>query len=68
METPQNCVYCHNNCPLTAPKCGRGMKMAQEVAAGTWTAPVEGEENGRHADGSHRGHHGGHGHGHGHGR
>lgn len=57
METPKNCVYCHNQCPLDTPKCDKGKKMAKEIAEGTWTPPTE-EEMKQRSDG--HGHHGGH--------
>ena len=71
MEEIKNCVYCHNECELSNPKCGRGEKMAAEVAAGTWTGEDLKEENKEgHREHGRDGHHGeGHPHGHhGHGR
>lgn len=70
MEEIRNCVYCHNECDLRDPKCGKGEKMAQEIKDGTWKGPEEpgGRKEGRHPHGEDRhkehGGHGGHRHGH----
>ena len=69
MENITNCVYCHNNCTLDSPKCGKGEKMAAEVAAGTWNpeaAAEGGREHGEHGKDGHHGEHGHRHHGHGH--
>ena len=51
MEEFSKCVYCHNECDLSAPKCGKGERMALEVENGTWKGPseTEGRKDGRHS-------------------
>ena len=63
MEKPTTCVICPNACDLEAPKCGRGRKMAEAVAAGTWdeTKAEEMKKENRKEGGRH--HHHEHGHG-----
>ena len=49
-EILQNCIYCKNHCPLSDPHCGRGERMAREVAAGTFTLEDASGESGRHSE------------------
>ena len=63
MEKPLTCVFCPNACDLRDPRCGRGRKMAEEVAAGTWdeTKKEEMMKENKKEGGHHHHHEYGHG-------
>ena len=58
---PENCPLCRNHCDLSAPKCDRGRRLAQEIAQGTYD-PEQPQDGRELSSESHHGHHhGGHG-------